>query len=152
MIFVGNIRELRPGMFDSAYAIMRFYKPSGTGWIQHLPVLSPDVALFRTFRQLQAEGKWNEAAFQNIYVPRFLKQMASDPAAVHALNDLFLRSKYGERIGLCCTCVNENACHRSIIAGMLQGAGAEVRLASGADFSAYFGQYKTVERQVSAHA
>lgn len=152
MIFVGNIRELHPGMFDSAYAIMRFYKPSGTGWIQHLPVLSPDIALFRTFRQLQSEGKWDENAFQSIYVPRFLKQMASDPAAVHTLNDLFLRSKRGERIGLCCTCVNENACHRSIIAGMLQGAGTEVRLASQADFSTYFRQYKEAERQVGVHA
>lgn len=144
MIFIGNIRELRPGMFDTAYAIMRFYKPSGTGWIKHLPVFSPDVSLFRTFRQLQSEGRWNADTFQSIYVPRFLAQMATDPGAANALNDLFRRSKAGERIGLCCTCTNEMLCHRSIIAGLLQGAGADVRLASGKDFSAYFKQYQAL--------
>ena len=144
MIFVGNIRELRPGAFDTAYAIMRFYKPSGTGWIKHLPVLSPDTRLFQTFRQLQSEGKWNEDAFQKVYVPRFLSQIASDPMAADALNDLFRRSKAGESIGLCCTCTNEKSCHRSIIAGLLQGADADVRLASGKDFSTYFEQYKAL--------
>lgn len=148
MIFIGNIRELRPGAFDSAYAIMRFYKPSSTGWIKHLPVLSPDVALFRTFRALQDKGEWNEEAFQKVYVPRFLSQMTSDPTAADALNDLFRRSKSGESIGLCCTCISEKSCHRSIIAGLLQGAGADIHLASGRDFSAYFEQYKALKNGV----
>lgn len=145
MIFVGNIREMRRGAFNSTYAIMRFYKPAGTGWIEHLPVLSPDTALFRTFRQLQSEGRWDGEAFQKVYVPRFLSQMASDPNAADALNDLFRRSKRGESIGLCCTCIDENACHRSIIAGLLQGAGADVMLTSGKSFSAYFDQYRALK-------
>ena len=54
------------------------------------------------------------------------------------LNELFSTSKH---ICLICFCPEEALCHRSIIGGMLQGAGLEVKGLS-RDYSYYFDWYK----------
>lgn len=53
----------------------------------------------------------------------------------------------GETVGLACFCGDETLCHRSIVAGLLQGAGADVRLASGADYSRYFEAFRAMEKR-----
>lgn len=50
-------------------------------------------------------------------------------------------------MGLACFCGDETLCHRSIVAGLLQGAGADVRLASGADYSRYFEAFRAMEKR-----
>ena len=141
MIYVGNIRDAAPhDPFDSAFAIVRNYKEPRLAWVEQLTALSPSEDLYKQYLRLRREGKWNEESFASIYVPQFLADM-HNPDAREALNMLFtLGSK--KKIALYCYCWNERLCHRSIIAGLLQGAGADVVLPTGRDFSQYYQQYR----------
>ena len=57
-----------------------------------------------------------------------------------ALNQLYVMSKT-QNILLVCFCENEDLCHRSIIAGLLSGAGAEVQTSSGHNYDKYWDMY-----------
>lgn len=136
MIFIGRINEVKPNEYDETYAIVRSMK-NPSPWITQLPVLSPSKDLFVKYLALKKAGRWGTEAFEKIYLPRFLDEMRTE-TALDALNKLCRDSKAGKRIALVCFCTNETLCHRSIVAGILQGAGADVRLKSGADYSHYY--------------
>lgn len=147
MIYICRIfdAEVKKSCWNSRYAIVRSFKKSSNPSLEkfeQMDVLSPSKELFYKYRDLVSRGEWNQEAFDNIYVPEFLRQMHGE-AERKALNELFVRSKT-ENILLCCFCEDESECHRSIIAGLLQGAGADVRTASGKDYSKYFAMWKNV--------
>ena len=140
MIYIGNIREVMRDDYDPTFAIVRSYKGKQT-WIKQLDALSPSWDLFKKYRQLLDNGEWNLENFQKVYLPQFLREM-HEPIARDSLNTIFKMSKSGINLALVCFCQDERLCHRSIIAGLLQGAGADVRLSSGADYSCYYKMYK----------
>lgn len=119
MIKTTNIRAVKPGQYDIVWAIVRSMK-SPSSFIQQVPALSPDWALFKTYRELAASGRWNQQTFQKIYRPRFLSQILTDPTAQKLLDQLVELDKAGANVALVCFCQDKNLCHRSLIAEMLQ--------------------------------
>lgn len=140
MISIHNIRDVTPGEYDQTWAIVRFYK-GHSGWIRHVPQLSPSHRLWATFHKLQLGGEWNAENFDHIYLPAFLEEMRGEPAR-EKLNELYRLDKEGKRIALVCFCKDEALCHRSVVAGLLQGVGCNVSLPSGNDYSEYYRRYK----------
>ena len=136
MITIARISDVEYRRYDEVWAIVRSLK-YGNPRIKHVPELSPSWSLFRKYREMVENGEWNDEAFRRIYVPRFLKEMHEDaPRAL--LNELIQTKK---NICIVCFCTEEVLCHRSIIGGILQGAGIEVRGLS-RDYSEYFRWYK----------
>lgn len=143
---VNRLRRLAQDLGVTCYAIVRSMTYSITG-VAQLDVLSPSRDLFFWYRRMAKTGKWGRRAFDDGYVPCFLREIKSDPVARRTLNDLRRRSNDGEHIALACYCGDESMCHRSIVAGLLSGAGVDVRTDSGRDYSAYYAQYKALARQ-----
>ena len=133
MITVTNIRNTNFAAHDEVWAIVRSLRNPGK--MKHVPELSPSWKLFRTYLALRDVGKWNKTAFQNNYVPVFLKEMQNEVAR-RKLSELIDLGKHGKRICLSCFCPDETLCHRSIVAGILQYAGIQVCGVRG-DYSKY---------------
>lgn len=123
--------------YDEIYAIVRSWKNTNPH-ITQMAELSPQPGLFRTYHHLADTNQWNQTAFDEIYVPQFLYDLHHSPKSIAALNQLYLDDKAGKRICLLCFCTNETMCHRSIIAGLLQGVGCDVRLETNADYRHYY--------------
>lgn len=140
MIYIGNIRDVRPGQFDKSYAIVRSWKGDKDGWLQQLSALAPSWKLFTQQQQLVANDEWTKEAFDSFYVPRFLGEMHQMEAR-RALNKLVIADRAGENIALCCYCTGEDMCHRKIVAGLLQGVGCNVQVPSRRDYTAYWKMY-----------
>jgi uncharacterized protein YeaO (DUF488 family) len=104
-----------------------------------MSALSPSSSLFFKYRELIKNGQWGPETFRSIYVPRFLEEMHSEQA-VYWLNRLWKADRIGRSVLLACYCSDEAMCHRSIVAGLLQGAGADVRAQD--DYSYYYDMWK----------
>lgn len=140
MIYIGNIRELNK-MLGIRLMIVRSLKREIPGVIQ-IADLSPSPYLFREYLSLKKNGKWNMESFKSFYVPVFLKEIKENKMAKSMLNKIYHLDKQGVDISLICFCPEEAMCHRSIVAGLLQGAGANV--SCNTDYSYYYSQYKTI--------
>ncbi len=136
MVTILKISDVDYSKYDEVWAIVRSLKYSNPH-VRHVPELSPSWSLFKRYLRLREEGEWNEETFRNIYVPQFLKEMRGKEQQ-RLMNELFHTKK---NIALVCFCSDEELCHRSIVGGMLQGAGAEVRGLL-RDYSFYFDWYK----------
>lgn len=123
MVTVTNIRNIDYAAFDEVWAIVRLLKNHGK--MKHVLALSPSWSLFKQYLALRDAGQWNKAAFQNIYVPVFLKEMCQ-PTAQKKFTELIELDRQGKHICLACFCTDEATCHRSIIAGILQYADVPV--------------------------
>lgn len=145
MLYVGQLKHFNPEQFDRSYAIVRSakYLPPN---VQQLACLSPSWDLFLKYREHVQEGTWGMQAFMLEYVPQFLSKLLQNSQAIHMLNQL---AKAEDNIMLACYCAEEELCHRSIIAGLLQGAGCDVRTSSGADFSVYYKIYKNLKERLT---
>lgn len=142
MIMVGRIAEFKKGMCNHTFAIVRSFR-CGSTWIQQVPQLSPSSELFNDYLKVwKPNGIWNKNTFAEKYVPRFLEQLTTDQTAIKWLNWIVKQDREGNTIGLACFCTDETLCHRSIIAGLLQGVGANVKTTTGADYSHYYEQFK----------
>lgn len=144
MIITANIRTLHIDDFDEVWYIVRQLK-APNGRARHVPELSPSQELFAESRRLISELRFTAEVFQTMYVPRMLVEMHSEDARAK-LNELFARDRAGERIAIACYCPVETRCHRSIIAGLLQGAGANVETEWGRDYSHYYKQYMEITK------
>ncbi len=139
MITIKAISNIQYENYDEIWAIVRSLKHPNPH-LKQVTELSPSWDLFKTFQELKQAGDWNQKTFQEIYVPRFLTQMKGTEAR-NRLNQLYLRDKAGESLALVCFCPDETLCHRSIIAGLLQGCGCNVQGVHG-NYAHYFDQYK----------
>ncbi len=143
VIYVTDIRHL-PAHSESfeSWAIVRYWRGRDDD-IWHMPDLSPSSALFLQYRELVNENNWNAKTFRKIYVPWFIREMRQQYAR-DALNKLYQLDRQGKKVALACFCKDETLCHRSIIVGLLQGAGANVMTDTGLDYSNYYELYKTL--------
>lgn len=124
MIKVGNVAGLNEYQYDENWLIVR--KPDEIpAFVKHEPLLSPSPELFRKYREAYHAGLFNQEFFNQVYVPQFLRELAGNAEAMAVLNCLVKNSK-SKDILLACYCENESMCHRSIIAGVLLGMGAEI--------------------------
>ena len=139
MIRITNIKNADK-TFDENWAIVRSMK-SKSEWIKQVTALSPSTNLFFKYRNLASADNWNEESFNSIYVPQFISELRANDAAREAFDYLFNQDKLGKNICLVCFCPNEQLCHRSIIAGILQGSGANVITDTDNDYSKYFNMY-----------
>ena len=140
MIYVTNIRNLKHIRGDQNYAIVRNIK-ARSAWLERLDALAPSPDLFHKYMALKNAGKWRTSSFRDIYLPQFLKEIRYSQEAARVLNKLVEDDKAGQIITLSCFCTDESICHRSIIAGLLQGAGANVTTDTGTDYSRYYNMY-----------
>lgn len=147
MIVIDNIRRVQPNQFDEVWAIVRSAKKLSP-WITHKPDLSPSSRLFQDYLyNWKSSGKWGPDMFATQYVPRFINQIAHDPNAIQLLNELWQKDRMGKKIALVCFCPDPRTCHRSIIAGILQGTGVNVITPENQDYSAYYDQFLKNQNQ-----
>lgn len=109
--------------------------------LTQLRALAPSTRLFSFY--MQNRNNWSAELFDAEYVPTFLYDMKHSVDARFWLNKI-ARTMESEDYVLSCFCHDERTCHRSIIAGLLQGAGLPVEVDSGADYSRYYQMYKEV--------
>lgn len=140
MIRITNISHADRS-FDENWAIVRSMK-NKSDWIKQVTELSPSTDLFFKYRKLAENGNWNKDSFADIYVPQFISELKTNTAARDMLNYLYEQDKLGKNICLVCFCTDETLCHRSIIAGILRGGGANVVTDTNNDYSEYFDMYK----------
>lgn len=139
MIEIRNIENVKEtDNFDFVFAIVRKIKDCPP-WMIQLSALSPVEELLNHYIYLRDAEKWNEETFQKEYVPAFMKQILENVQNIKEhLSKLRDWDKEGKNICLVCFCEDETICHRSIIAGILQGMGCHVRTETGRDYSHYF--------------
>lgn len=145
MIRVTNIRNKDTEIYDEVGAIVRSLKSRSAG-IWQVTDLAPSSDLFREYQKLAREGNWNADTFSRIYVPRFLQELRQSQGAYKKFQYLCEQDWKGKHIKLVCFCADETLCHRSIIAGMLQGAGCNVVTDTGKDYTRYYNQFYKIRR------
>lgn len=125
MIIIGKDTELNEHIYDENWLIVR--KPDKIpAFVKHEPLLSPSPELFRKYREAYHAGLFSQEFFDQIYVPQFLKELSENTDALNVLKILVEESRH-KNIFLACYCEIESMCHRSIIAGILLGTGAEIK-------------------------
>ena len=124
MIYINQISNICTNEYDEVWWIVR--SPDASPQKEKLvQSLAPSRQLFRKYREAFHAGHFDAEFFRNEYVPQFLKELAENSEARETL--AYLCKKGGtENIALGCYCENEKLCHRSIIAGVLIGMGAQV--------------------------
>ena len=129
MITIGNIFATDPTEFDEVWVICfsvdKIQEMFAIENVRHVPELAPREELFRIYRTLVHENRWNKSSFEKYYVPRCLKDI-QDSSSIKLLKQLVCLSKEKE-IRLACFCTDEHLCHRSIVAGILFHMGADIQ-------------------------
>ena len=141
MIKITSIRNIKPEEFDETWMIMRSLKKPIKNTKQVVN-LSPSTSLFFKVQNLKKENKWTKETFNSFYVPLFLQELSNNSEAIRLLNDLYIQDKQGKNICLACFCSNEELCHRSIIAGLLQGVGCNIITDTNNDYSSYWKEWR----------
>ena len=143
MIYIKAIRDVKYDDYDEVWAIVRSWKTPNNPHVKHVPELSPSPKLFGMFQEAKKKETWGEVYFNTIYVPIFLTDVKKDNKAKNALNRLVKADREGKNICLVCYCTDEHICHRSIVAGLLQGIGCNVDV--GDNYSKYYDQYARID-------
>ncbi len=138
MIRLGTLRDAGKRPDEECWIIVRSLKACPRGAL-HVPRLSPAPALFRDYLTAARAGKYGPAWFQENYVPRFVEQMAEDMEARKLLDRLY-REGRDRDVLLACFCTDESTCHRSIVGGLLLGAGAAI--SCNEDYRRYFPMFR----------
>ena len=142
MIYIRNIRDLCKGN-SNQWLIVRSANDISE-WMIHVPALSPSKNLFFKYLNLKEKGQWGRKAFEEIYVPIFLKDIKSNmDNSKNMLNQVYKMDKNGIDITMACFCPFESLCHRCIIAGLLMGVGCNVDvMVKDNDYIKYYEMYK----------
>ncbi len=98
------------------------YLPDNAKWV---PELSPTPELFAYYSSFYEKGTWSKEHFDSEYVPWFIKDLKVNEKGKEYLEYLKEISEK-EDINLCCYCIDERICHKTIIAGILKGMGADI--------------------------
>ena len=131
--------------YDEVWAIVRSLKYPSPKLIQTVS-LAPSMELFNDYLSIKHADNWNEQTFTSIYVPKFMKEML-DLQACSSLDYLYAQDKMDKKICLVCFCTDEKLCHRSIIAGLLQGSGCNVVTDTGTDYSEYYQMWERLQNE-----
>lgn len=124
MIKIGCIAQINSDDYDEVWWIVRVPQKEPVNE-KHVPELSPSKQLFKDYRDVFHAGRFNEEYFLTVYVPQYLRELVANKQAMHILN-LLHEESLRKSIILGCYCESEMLCHRSIVAGILLGMGAEI--------------------------
>lgn len=138
MITITNIARADENA-DLNLAIMRSFH--GAPWIRQETLLAPSGPLFQKYLALRNADRWNPITFNTEYVPQFLRELRQNQAALQLCMDILKMDAAGKHIVLMCSCSNEELCHRSIIAGLLYGAGGDVHTDTGKTYRYYYDRW-----------
>jgi uncharacterized protein YeaO (DUF488 family) len=105
-----------------------------------IQALAPSLQLFKKYREAYHQGRFDSDFFQNEYVPQFIQELSSEAESL--LFELVKASKEKDVI-LCCYCEDVYLCHRSILAGILLGLGADIETER--DFLKYYTMYQKMK-------
>ena len=118
MLFTGSISNMDASKYDEVWVCVRSLGNVKTGGnIYHVPQLSPSTDLFYAYLSWKKQGIWSKDQFDNVYTPRFLKEMESKEARSYL--DLLRDKTKTKNIYVCCFCDDESLCHRSLIRRLL---------------------------------
>lgn len=108
-------------------------------------VLLPGKDLIATAANFKADGDVDGMSqfFDETIVPQYLDQLRTG-AGRALLNELYKDVKTGKTIAIGCYCADEAVCVRSVLAGLFQGVGLEVKGVDG-NYAGYFDMFKTPE-------
>lgn len=141
MIQISNFKDADVNRYDYCINIMlskNFTKPG----MLHFQQLAPRPELFKLYQKLKAAGEWSTTTFNDLYVPIFLERLCSEESR-ERLNWLYwMSTRNGASIQLCCSCYDEDICHRSIVGGVLEGVGATVLYQTPTSYIDYYLMYK----------
>lgn len=126
MLTFTRISNVKKDQYDKVYAPVRSLK-NPAPWMEQIKDLAPSSVLLSKYLTLKEDKNWNQETFQSIYVPEFLHGLKTNKSAIQWLNQLYKDDRAGKNIALVCFCPDETLCHRSILAGLLAGAGANIR-------------------------
>lgn len=140
MITISSISSIDYTEYDEIWAIVRSLR-NPNPHIKQVADLSPSKDLFYKYLGWRNAGQWNKEKFQEHYVPQFMREL-KNPSAMRLLSKLWDMDKADKKICLACFCTDEELCHRSIIAGILQGSGCHVNGVKH-DYSNYYKSYMT---------
>ena len=125
MVKIDTIRNVKKNTdVKRHFAIVRSMKNPIAG-VKQVDTLSPSKELFFWYLNCKKQGNWTNDMFEKFYVPRFVSELKNNPKACKLISEIVEHSKY-ENICLYCFCPDETECHRSIVAGILLGAGADI--------------------------
>lgn len=141
MLHLGRISDISRD-YDENWLIVRSVKQVPRNAVQ-VSALSPSTSLFYKYLDAKKAGRFDGAWFQSVYVPTFLREVIANQDARNLLNQLYAESRR-KSILLACFCPNESLCHRSIVAGLLLGAGADIDCDP--SYRKYFDLYKSMLR------
>lgn len=141
MLHLGRISDISRD-YDENWLIVRSVKQVPRNAVQ-VSALSPSTSLFYKYLDAKKAGRFDGAWFQSVYVPTFLREVIANQDARSLLNQLYAESRR-KSILLACFCPNEALCHRSVIAGLLLGAGADIDC--NPSYRKYFDLYKSMLR------
>lgn len=138
MIYIDRIPNIRTCDYDEVWWIVR--SPDSLPQEEKLvQSLAPSRELFLKYREAFHAGQFGQEFFKNIYVPQFIAELSKNK---DAKEDMAYLRREGSRskIVLGCYCEEEALCHRSIIAGVLLGMGAEID--TSAEYRKYYEMFR----------
>lgn len=150
-LYIGSVRDTQLTNYDEIWGTVRSLSQSikqsldKNGKLIEKSSLSPSSQLLNKYLSLKDNNNWNEQTFASEYVPQYLYEQASNPQAVSDMVSLINESE--KSISAFCYCGNESICHRSIIAGIVQGAGKNVEGVA-KDYSTYYNQFNDVYKNI----
>ena len=124
MIKIGCISQINSDDYDEVWWIVRAPQREPVNE-KHVLELSPSKELFKDYRDVFHAGRFNEEYFLTVYIPQYLRELVANKQAMRILN-LLREESLQKNIILGCYCESEMLCHRSIVAGILLGMGAEI--------------------------
>jgi len=138
VIRLGRISDVGKRPNEESWLIVRSLKQCPTGAI-HVPLLSPSRGLFYKYLDAKKAGQYDQNWFQENYVTRFLREITSNMESRKLLDRLYHESKDRDFL-LACFCADETTCHRSIVGGLLLGAGAAIECKP--EYAAYYTMFQ----------
>lgn len=144
MISIGRISDAGT-RFDENWLVVRSLKNGVPSSAKQVASLSPSKDLFYRYLDVKKAGKFDQGWFQSEYIPVFLREIKDNREARTLLNRL-CQVSVSKDILLACFCPDEALCHRSILAGLLLGAGAKIKCSN--EYAQYFRMYRDMSSGV----
>ena len=135
MIYLDNVRDMDEKRWN--YVITR--RPKNIDFNKEkrlwVPELSPSKELLDRYKiglnnekrknPLFNENKYFEEFYVSDFINEIVTNIINNTKTKERLNELY-KDSFNKEIRLICFCSDEKSCHRSIIGGILLGAGAKV--------------------------
>lgn len=147
MIDITSISKVNLSEYDEVWAIVRSLRNNPKG-IKQVPELAPSQELYSWYYKTSQAKEWNEKAFNETYMPWFIKDMLTNEKGIERLNELKGLDEQGKKVALLCFCSDEKICHRSIVAGLLMGMGVRVNVWNkDNDYIKYWDKYQDLKEK-----